>query len=66
MNDKFYSYNIKQSNFLMMRGARCLGTSIHPETKRVFHCFKYDEVEHLLKEWGARKDLYQTEIQKFN
>lgn len=47
MNNKRYKYIYvaKFANYLIMQGAVCRGTGIHPRTHKVFWCFDYDEIQ---------------------
>lgn len=40
-----YVYSAKFANYLMLQGAVCKGTGVHPKTHKIFWCFDYDEVQ---------------------
>ncbi len=55
MSNKKYVYNMKQANFFMQEGVRCLGTGYNGNSKRVFYIFNYDEIQPAYEKWNKMK-----------
>ena len=50
-----YIYNTLQANFYASKGVVLKATGVHPETKKVWYKFLFDESYDAYSEWCNRK-----------
>lgn len=55
MNNIKYIYNVKQANFFIYNGARCIGTGLNKNSKQYYWEFNYDELQPLYPVWNEWK-----------
>lgn len=51
-SDKIYIYNIRQADFYMKQGVKCLGTEKHRDTGKIFYVFGWYESQDAYKLWS--------------
>lgn len=57
---KYYIYNMRQANFYMQHGAKCLGVGKHSVTDKVYHIFGADDTEEVYVEWVKQCEEYKA------
>lgn len=56
-DNKKYIYNMKQANFIMHYGIKCLGVGKHHHTKKMYFVFNHFDVQPALEAWRANKPV---------